>query len=190
MTREEKCRLLGWLIPLGTGASALFHFYHHPTFLFYPRERFHDFTDLFWLMKDHGSPYDTPAGIYFPFAFLPIKVLTYFDETTALVLFTAAVMAFTLMLIFRYLEFLSLPSRIWMTFCLSIFSYPFLFLLDRGNFEGLLFIFLSFGIIALENQYERTGAFFISCAAGMKAYPALFLCLIAKNWDKKKATGN
>ena len=59
--------------------------------------------------------------------------------------------------------------------------YPLLFLLDRGNLEGLIWIWLLLALLSFYKQLFTTAAILLALAAAMKLFPALlFLLFLAK----------
>jgi hypothetical protein len=60
---------------------------------------------------------------------------------------------------------------------LYLASYPIGFLVDRGNIEGAIFIWVAAGLILYKNGYLYPAAICLGLAAGTKLTPALFFAL-------------
>lgn len=63
-------------------------------------------------------------------------------------------------------------------------SYPIAMILDRGNIEGILFIFTTLGVIAYLSKRFYLSALLIALAACCKFYPAIFfmMFILDRNW--------
>jgi hypothetical protein len=57
-------------------------------------------------------------------------------------------------------------------------SYPFYFLLDRGNIEGLIWVVLALGLASFAAGRYWLSAFLIGAAASMKPFPGVLLLLL------------
>lgn len=53
------------------------------------------------------------------------------------------------------------------------FSYPFYFLLDRGNIDGFVLLLMSLGLYSLVTRRERLAGIAFGLAVSLKAYPVL-----------------
>jgi hypothetical protein len=62
----------------------------------------------------------------------------------------------------------------------TMMSYPLLFTLDRGNIEGIIFIFLSCAAWLYLSGHSKWAAACIGIAASIKGFPILFLVLFVK----------
>lgn len=175
---------MAWIIAGGLALAMLYHSlfteYPYNSFLFDPKDRYNDFFNVFRTYIHHRNPYDSDVNVYFPFAFVPIKLLTFFEETTALNVLSAAFIVFTPAFVYRALSFLKVATRVWVTIALSFMTYPFLFVLDRGNLEALLFIFLAAGLAAFHFRKRFLSIVLISLAVAMKAYPGIYFLLFMR----------
>ncbi|MBV9576516.1 MAG: DUF2029 domain-containing protein [Gammaproteobacteria bacterium] len=66
-------------------------------------------------------------------------------------------------------------------------SFPVLYCFDRGNFEMMIFVLLSWSIIFFSQQRYYLSAIFLACAASTKIFPILFLLLFIKQKQFKPA---
>lgn len=69
-------------------------------------------------------------------------------------------------------------------FTTFIVSYPISVLFDRGNIEGILFIFIAAGIWLYRKEHFYTAAIFLAIPAACKFYPAIFygLYILNRQW--------
>ena len=65
-------------------------------------------------------------------------------------------------------------------------SYPLAILLDRGNIEGILFIFIALGLFAYHQKFYFISAALIAVAASCKFYPGIFFILffLDRRWKE------
>jgi hypothetical protein len=187
MTKYSKISAITIMIFLGFCASVVFHYYQgsvlkkpypNNTFLFYPADRFADFYTLPSINFDL-NPYfrDTPSAQYplvnifgYLFSLLPnhLSFLLY------AILVSASVIFITIKILWEEKnQDLHFPTALVLVFL----TYPFLFTMDRGNIESLLFVFLFLFMFYFRRNRYTTSAIFLSVAIAMKLYPALFLLL-------------
>lgn len=62
---------------------------------------------------------------------------------------------------------------------LLVTSYPAALLLDRGNIEGIVFVFIAAAILTYQRRYFYISALLIAAAACCKIYPAIYFILFA-----------
>jgi len=174
--------------------------YPYTTYLFRPAHKFWDFFIPYAIARD---PYPAPGQLphytpgieiggtamtaanvsgpaYFPVAYRIISLFTLLPPIPALALF----------LIFSILTFLILAQKHFQTanklqtaqnvLVLTLMSYPILFLLDRGNFEILVFLCL-YGFAILYESKPGWSAALLGIAIAMKATPALLLLLLLRD---------
>ncbi len=188
MTQKSKISAIAVVISLGFCASVVFHYYQgsvlrksypNNTFLFSPVDRFADFYILPSINFDL-NPYfrDTPSAQYplvnvfgYLFSLLPQKYSFLFF---ALITSTAFIFLAYMILWGRENP---LPSKFILVLSIVILSYPFLFTIDRGNIEILLFVFLLLFLFFFLKNNIGLSAFFLSFAIAMKVYPVVLLLL-------------
>lgn len=59
-----------------------------------------------------------------------------------------------------------------------IFSYPLIFLLERANIEGVVWVVLALGLTAFVARHHATAAILFALAASMKIFPGVLLLLL------------
>ncbi len=185
MKREEKAWFVGFIVVAGFALSVFFHYwlgyyrgdpYPRNTFLFLPADHSMDFYNLFNPIQA-GNPYSYRWWLYFPFAYLPFSLFTPFSARLVYALFLAVFVGAVVRFLYGRLDFLPRYERATLTFVLSFLTYPFLFCMDRGNFECLLFVFLCLFFTAFRRDRLKLSVFFLACAIAMKAYPGVFVVL-------------
>lgn len=199
MEKDSKINLISAIILVGFALAVFFHYvmgaylhhsYPYNTFLFAPHGRFSDFFDSI----RHASqlnPYFVESklepAVYFPFAYLFLYLIFLIGKTFTFSLIISIFLLALFLVYFNYKflktensEKISLFKNI---FIFSFLSYPFLFVIDRGNIESFVFIFIAlFFYFYLKKDYMK-GIIFLSFAIAMKMYPGIFLLLFLK--DKK-----
>ena len=195
LKREEKAWLVSLIVVAGFSLSVVFHYwlgfyrgdpYPRNTFLFLPSDHSMDFYNLFNPIKA-GNPFSYRWWIYFPFAYLPFSLLTPFSARSVYTVFMAIFVGAVVLFLYRRLDFLPPYERATATFILSFLTYPFLFCLDRGNFECLVFVFLCLFFTAFRRDKQKLSVFFLACAIAMKAYPGVFVILFVARRRYKDA---
>ena len=123
------------------------------------------------------NPYGTIQANYFPFLYFLSYLFTLIPKVTSFYVFTSSFVLFFLVYLYKNIPLESKMVRIPIIFILSFMAYPFLYTLDRGNFETWVFI-----TMVLFIYFYRTGKFFLSVlflsmSIALKAYPATLLIL-------------
>jgi hypothetical protein len=122
-------------------------------------------------------------GIDEQFNYGPLSavVITFFlrafpDPVLALTVFGAAGA-----LIAAFFVCLRVRSNVWAVLALVLAaatSYPFVFLFDRGNIEGVVWIPTAAGVFCFVRGRYLASALLLAVAASLKPYPGLFLLLL------------
>lgn len=189
MEKRFKLSAIAIIIMMGFLASTIFHYYEgnvlqkpypYNTFLFSPSDRFSDFFDL-PLVNSNLNPYFNPiipSGQY-PLVNVLGYLFSLVPPMTAFLLFVAIISAAYITLTYLILwDWGKLPREILLLIVPILFlTYPFLFTMDRGNIEILLFISLLFFLYYFLQKKFVLSAIFLSIAIAMKAFPAVFLIL-------------
>lgn len=192
MSAADRKNLIRITVIIGFACSVIFHYvagaymnmgYPYSTFLFDPRDRFHDFLNIYRATTDL-NPFADPVSVYFPFTYMPVYILTFIPPFIAYAVFAAAFLAFLLAAQHRFIPAEGTIDRVLTMFSLTVLSYPVLFILDRGNLECLVFIFLWLFIYCYKNRRDTAAALFLSFAIAMKLYPGVFcvLFLADRRW--------
>ncbi len=188
LERIERLNRISFIVVVGFVLSVCFHYsrfyflgqgYPFSTFLFRPDDRFMDyFNGLTYIIHGYGAGMTGTSGI----AYLVWRFLYFVSFNNAAVSFVVYAIAMTLYVVWYNFKGASLlqmfPSKmVQNVFVLSFLSYPVLFTLDRGNFEGLVFILLSLFIYFFSSNRAGISTVFLAAASALKIYPVIFIIL-------------
>ena len=155
--------------------------YPFNTFLFRPGAAFSDLSATLALSGD-ANPYLAPstpfASNYPPFAHLLLRPMSALPYDLALAIFLVGVTAAALWLVAAQLKDVILPLRLLAAAIIGLLNYPMLFMLDRGNIEGLLFLVLAAAALCARRRAWTWSAVLIGVAVAMKGYPVLFIFVL------------
>jgi hypothetical protein len=164
------------------------------SFLFTPKDRFMDFYHTWIFGRDilaGSSPYlNAFPCVYFPFvpfAILPFSFGSVYIGFMIFILLFIAVFGWFLYQNIKGFENCALLEKAGYVILLTITSYPLLFVLDRGNIEGLLFIFLALFIYFYKKEKFLLSIIALALAISMKLYPAVLLILLISDKRYKEA---
>ena len=164
--------------------------YPFNTFLFRPEDKFNDFFN-FWIQCRSLNPYlsvdPTPTRPYFPFAYLFNRLFmfegpwfsfyVYFGLCTLIII----ILAF---MILRKLGYL----KVWPWYVVTlILSYPYIMVVDRGNPEISILLFLLVYIYHYIWSSRTIAVVSLAFVIAMKLTPLLFLVLYIKDKRYKEA---
>ena len=178
--------LIAAILLLGFCIAVFYHYflgsylhlsYPYNTFLFAPEDRFHDFTNVIKMTKDLNPYYSQLWAVYFPFFYVLVYPFSLLNMGFSLFIFH---MLFIFGVAYWNVKSFGRPetlNQIMALFIVTFLTYPFLFSIDRSNFEELIFIFLMITIIAFEKRNLNLSAIFLSFAIATKLFPAVFLIL-------------
>ena len=132
--------------------------------LFDPADRFNDFFTVVEKMQDPYGPF--LRRIIWLFSLLPPLA----GRWTFLLLFGGG-------MAWLFYKSISLKNAVADTrnLLLLLFSYPVLYMLDRGNFELLVFLCLCGFAMSWQRGQRAASAFFLAAAIAMKPFPVIFL---------------
>ncbi|OGG26631.1 hypothetical protein A2960_00470 [Candidatus Gottesmanbacteria bacterium RIFCSPLOWO2_01_FULL_39_12b] len=187
MDRKEKISLISGIILIGFTLSVIYHFflsnylkigYPFNTFLFDPSDRFMDFAGLYtrsailnpYYLNKIPSPYP-------PFAFILFYPLTLIPQKLSFLLFSLIFVFYFVHYNYKNFALPSLRSASWRILAMTVLSYPFLFLVDRGNLEAFVFILLSLFVYFYSQKSYSKSILFLTMASALKIYPLIFLVL-------------
>jgi hypothetical protein len=163
------------------------------TFLFRPADGFvsspaivgvHGFGDLFatWRHAGDPSPYLEPSVFfpsnYLPFTHLLMRPFSWLPYIVVLVIFLVGTSTAVVWLLAAQLSDLALPLRLLSSGVLGLLNYPVLFMLDRGNVEAVVLLFLAAAALLARRDAWVWSAVLIGAAAAMKGYPGLFVLVL------------
>lgn len=194
MTKDEKINTLCLIIIIGITIAIVFHFlimgiifkqgYPRNTFLFRPDDRFNDFYNPLRGASDL-DPYN-PDRIYYIGGYLPFGYIVAF-----LFSFIRPWIISLFILLYGFIIYLGLyigknlydgeaikgAKKILRVVCIAYLTYPVLFVIDRANFDMVIFILLSVVILMYQSDSFILSVFPLSFAIAMKMYPGFFLLL-------------
>lgn len=154
-----------------------------PRILAGPNDRFslsplpgwkHTFGDAVsvWEYTQGRSPY--PSSNYLPMAnafYSPLSAITNASTGTWVVWLTVvAANILSIFILSKSLRTISSIEKIGFGILGLFFSYPSLFLIDRGNIESLVVLFL---VLGATSPYKEAAPLWIAFAASLKGYPGL-----------------
>jgi Glycosyltransferase family 87 len=170
--------------------------YPRNTPLFNPEVRFSDWTVCVTRIEHFGESNllgrtDVGAGYGYPaptvYLFL-IFIRLFHNSLRAYLVAASAIFMVSALLFSVHVRRLArdrLPQlAIWLTLVLG---FPALFLVDRGNIEVFLWLFVLLGIMAFVRNSPYTAALLFALAGSMKIYPLIFLLLFIPRRQYKAA---
>jgi hypothetical protein len=194
MDRALKIEFLAFVILVGFFVAVVFHYmlayYWGATS---PRNSFilyvlsGQFGDLnVSLLQDKSfAPYDESLGDlkaqYFPFTYVLIYPLTFLDRESAIITYSLFFIASMFVFVRQYFMMNVRPTLELIIanykniFIISFLSYPFLFSIERGNLENILFILVALSLYFYTKQMRVLCSICLAMAASMKLYPLFFI---------------
>ncbi len=185
--RRRVVSLLTALVFTGTFASVVWHYvnaqywlksYPSSTFLFKPRYRLGDFFEVYRNARHFGA-----AGqenlVYSPVFHVFTKVMTVFPDKLALGLVVTAFLATLAAIAWNWLtpDFGGPLARLPHTLVLTLFAYPVLVAVDRGNLEMVVFVLLAAFFYLYYAAHSRWAWLPLALAIAAKYYWATLLVL-------------
>jgi hypothetical protein len=166
----------------------VFHRDSYPfnTLFFIPKHRFTDFT-IFYpklaLFGDAQAFFSTKGGTYtYPAPLLLFNVGLFRLSQQPLAIYIIGMFFFGVLV--GVVAFLSITRKqrngrlaALAGLVAGAFSFPFFFLLDRANLEGLVWVACTIGIYLFVKRYYYPAGVFLALAASMKIFPAVLLLL-------------
>jgi hypothetical protein len=180
---------IGLFVLIGMAAALVYHGvqavylqrgYPSNTFLFYPHARFGDFFNDYRYARVFSPKQDMVA--YSAPIMALLKAATIVPATAAFVVLVLAFLSTlgAMLWISATRDLDSSLTRIHYTLLLGVFTYPVLFIVDRGNLDMVVFIALAAFFYAYLVRHSRWSWVFLAFAISTKYYPAtlvvLFLC--------------
>jgi hypothetical protein len=191
MNRDRKIEVIAFIVLCGFVASVFFHYvmgnyerlrYPYNTFLFTPADRFADFTVSMRAAKNL-DPYITashPPSLQYPFVHLLFYLFTLLPSGVALPIYLTVIVVAFVRIVARSLAPSSRRGYLSEVFILSLLTYPFLFALDRGNVETLVFILLLGFARLLTRGRSLASACLLAIAIAVKVSPVVLVVLYAR----------
>lgn len=201
--RLIKLKLITFIGIAGFNIAVFYHYilgmylrlpWPHNSFLFNPGDRFMDFYHTWIFGRDilaGTSPYlNAFPCVYFPFTPFVILPFSFGNWYVGLIIFSLLVIAVFGWFLYQGIkgfENYSLLEKVGCVVLLTITSYPLLFVLDRGNIEGLIFIFLCLFIYFYKKEKFLLSITLLAFAISMKLYLAALLILLISDRRHKEA---
>lgn len=190
MDKSEKVLILSSIILVGFVVAVFFHYilgfylglgHFFNTFLSAPETFYADFWGPLSHLKGM-NPYSPPADWqnYFPLSFVFIYPLVFIKNTFfAYLIMLSVFLAFFIWANIKYLSCADFGKiqNFKNIFIITFLSYPFLYLMDRGNLDMLIFIFMAAFALLFKAEKYKLSAVFLAVANAMKPFPFLFLIL-------------
>jgi len=174
----------GLLIALATcrGYQAMGRGFPYDTFLFFPEDRFNDLFNTFSVVRFWAHPYlePIPGAGYFPFSYLLFKLIPSSNQWYVIFFAFAFFISFYLVSASAICRYRGWPA---MTGLLAILllNYPLWFMLDRGNTDFFVYIFIFLFAWFYRKQQDWAAIFCLICAVNLKLYPAILAVLYLKD---------
>jgi dolichol-phosphate mannosyltransferase len=186
-TRDQNIKLLVSIILIGLFSALLFCYwkgygqglpYPYNTFLFRPSARFSDYSDTLRRVKDLNPYLGKDVSLYYPFLNFVSYLLSLIpDVKQSYEIYTLIISLVFVLINYYYLRSNKIVQSIIFVLIVSLLNYPTLFTFDRGNLEGLTFIFLLLFMFFFEREEYATSTIFIAFATASKLFPGVFLLL-------------
>lgn len=192
----RKLRIISLLVISGLLAAIVYcvvssllwgNSYPNNTFLFSPADRFGDFYQPMRALRGGFAPYSNPNFLmpHFPFAMLLEYFFSFAPRDLSL-----SVYLFIVVSSYLYLGFSVLRDEVrdrefkLRLLAVMLLSYPFIFLIDRANFESFVYLFNFLFVYFYFLKPKRGLAYFaLAAAISMKLFPAIFLLLVLSERD-------
>ena len=194
LNRDQKISILTTVIATGFGASAFFYYVRGLLLqMRFPDNTFlpvFDFGDFNWLTSSWHQNHFAGVGyghVYFPAAYLvidPFSRLAWLfpshlriSDYLAVAVFEILFSGFLFVWACKTLRSSWPPETILRAVVCTFMSYPVMFAMVTGNFEGLLFVSLALFVIFYQSGRVALSIPFLALAIAMKLFPAA-LCVL------------
>lgn len=190
MEKSEKVLILANIVLVGFVLGVIYHYVMgfylghgdpYNSFLASSRDSLGDFYRILPNIKGF-APYITSSNWqqYFPLAYLILVPFAYIKNIfLSYFLFSSMFVGSIIYWNIKVLkcEDLSKWVNFHNIFIMTILPYPFLFLMDRGNFDMIIFIFFAAFLFLLQKEKYQAAAIVLGLANAMKPFSLLFLFL-------------
>lgn len=149
---------------------------------------FDDFTNPNMYVQDN-NPYALRASFVsqFPFLFRLASLFSTLPKTLSIFIFLLIFIVFFMIFCWKNIPFSDNAIIVKYVLVLSSLTYPFLFCLNRGNYEIILFIFLATFIYLYKQGKVYQSIPFLSLAISLKPFPSIFIILLLSDRKYKPA---
>jgi hypothetical protein len=188
LSQSQKLKVITFVLLAGMVISIGYHLFQgrvmgytapFNTFLYDPSVRFSDYHQTYTYasgVTQGKNPYlSSMPSVYFPFTFIMLYPFTLLAVKYSL--FWYALIAVLTFLFFVYNRTKSYVYP----FVFALLSYPLIFLLDRGNIEGLLFLLLALFTYLYATRKYLLAVIALAMAISLKLYPAVLLVLLVSD---------
>lgn len=190
MEKSDKITLIAIIVLVGFFVAVAFHYilgfyfkigFPYNTFLYDPSKFLSDFAGILPKLKDF-APYHPPGSWqqYFPLSYLILAPFTFFKNyVMASLVFEIIFLALFLLLNIKnfHCKTFNKLQNFQNIFILTALSYPLLLILDRGNVDMIILIFLAGFIFAFQSKKYQMAAILLGIVNAMKPFYFLFLIL-------------
>lgn len=188
LSRSRKLKVITLVLFTGMALSLGYHLiqgkvmgYGAPfnTFLYDPGVRFSDYNQTYdyavGVTKGKNPYLASMPSVYFPFTFIMLYPLT-------LLAVKSSLFWYSVVTVFTFLFFVYNRTKNYVyPFVFTLLSYPLIFLLDRGNIEGLLFLLLALFTYLYATRKYLLAVIALAMAISLKLYPAVLLVLLVSD---------
>jgi hypothetical protein len=159
-------------------AWVLHSIYPYSTFLFYPRDRFSDYSDNVFTAC-LSNPYNDSGAFYLPTTWALFRLISPLSCAVSLIGFLFICLGGSILLLTLVLrKIVPQPgTRLLVAFALVALSYPVLMCVDRGNLEILLALLVGATLYFFYQARHLPAAACLTFAISLKLYPVLLLTL-------------
>ncbi len=150
-----------------------------------------DFKDFYAAAQDlrSGVPiYARPRCVTPPLAAALFLPLSYLPSETALHLFLLlSALAVPAAVVVTAIGYLHMPRSQWPTLAIVLagvmVGYPYMFLLERGNLDGII-LFILAGVLVSWRKHQGVAGFLLAVATASKLYPAVLIIplIVERRW--------
>jgi hypothetical protein len=198
IAKQNKVNFISILMLLGFVIAVFYYYmqgvylgkdYPYNTCLFIPIDRFNDFFHTYNLTANLNPYFEIYIfnSNYYPFLHILFYPFTFLSVEYALAVFILLFAALLFYFNYIYLKTDNLFETIKNVLIISICSYPVLFIIDRGSFEGIIFVLLAGFFITMDKKEENVACVFLAAAIATKIYPAVFIVLLITEKKYKAA---
>ncbi len=134
------------------------------------------------------NPYLGPnLQLQYPFLNIVGYIFSLIPPAFAYLIFVLLVTDFLFLACIYSLRIENQPTNWVNVIILTLFTYPFLLDIDRGNFDGIIFIFLAIFMYFFMKKRFLVSAIFLSFAIALKPFPGILLLLFTNEKKYKEA---
>ncbi len=190
MDKSQKITLLATIVIVGFALAVVSHYvlgayagsqYPFNTFLFEPNNAFGDFVGMMPLIKNFAPFQEANLWVnYFPLAYIflfPFSLIK--NPLIAYLIFLSVFWCYWFFMNVKSFkcENLSPTLNFQNLFILSFLTYPYLVLLDRGNFDLILFVLLGSLVYLFKSERYFKSAVLLGLINAIKPFYLIFLAL-------------